>query len=408
MKKQFLNLLLILFCVQAHSQIVYENGYFINDNNEKTECLIKNIDWHFNPSEFEYKLFETSEAQTASILFVKEFGITNVSKYVRAKVNIDRSSEDIAKLNSNRNPEFKEEILFLKVLIEGTATLFIYDERDLRRFFYQTNNSEINQLIYKSFLVNNKQIGYNIQFRQQLQNDLKCETTVVNDIKDLPYYKKELIRFFIDYNKCLKTVYVNFDEKDRKKFVNLTIRPGANYSTLAIQKSSPTQSYTDFDPSLSYRLGLEIEFLMPFNKNKWAIIIEPTYQNFKSQSNSVFSVNYKSIELPMGIRHYFHLNGKSKVFLNTSFVLDLSTNSTIKYKSINILDISSRYNYAIGLGYKYNDRFSFELRYFTTRNVLENITYWSSEYNAMSFIVGYSFLRTTADKKNKRSALSGN
>jgi len=407
MKNQFLILLLILLCMHAQSQIVYENGYFINDNNEKTECIIKNIDWQFNPSEFEYKLSETSETQTASIRFVKEFGITNVSKYVRAKVNIDRSNEDIAKLNSNRNPEFKEEILFLKVLIEGNASLFIYEERELRRFFYQTNNSEINQLIYKSFLVNNKQIGYNIQFRQQLHNDLKCETISINDIKNLPYYKKELIRFFIDYNKCLKTGYVNFDEKARRKFVNLTIRPGANYSSLVI-KNSLSSSHTDFEPKLSFRLGMEMELLMPFNKNKWAFIIEPTYQSFKSQSNTTYSVNYKSVELPLGIRHYFYLNEKSKVFLNSSIVIDFITNSTLKNRSFEILELRSFYNYAIGFGFKYNDRFSIELRYLTKRNILSNHTYWASEYKTMSFIMGYSFLRTTASKKNKRSAVSGN
>ena len=36
----------------------------------------------------------------------------------------------------------------------------------------------------------------------------------------------------------------------------------------------------------SFRFGLEAEFVMGFNNNKWAFLLEPTYQQFESEGNS--------------------------------------------------------------------------------------------------------------------------
>lgn len=396
MKKYLVVLFMLIFCLKAYSQIVFENGYFINDNDQRVECLIKNIDWQYNPADFVYKLSETSDIQIANIQTVKEFGIKKSSKYVRAKVNIDRSSEDLAKLTSNRYPAFQEETLFLKVLVEGKATLFIYEERGLKRFFYQTANSELNQLIHKSFLIDNNKIGYNDQYRQQLRNDLQCQNIDFNDINKLEFYKNELVRFFIKYNNCQNASYINYGAKNRKEKVNLTIRPGVKHSSLSLVNytSSFTSEQIDFESSFGFRLGGEIEFILPFNKSKWAVIIEPTYQGFKSQkvyNNQKIDVKYKSIELAFGVRHYFYFNERSKIFINSSFIWDLTTNSSIEYDTGRILDISTIYNYAVGLGYNYYNKYSIELRYHTSRNILVRYTYWNSEYKTISMILGYSF-----------------
>ena len=394
MKKQLLVLIMIAFCLNTFSQIEFEEGYFINDSNKRVDCLIKNTDWQFNPSEFKYKLSETSEIQTASIRLVKEFGIKQASKYVRAKVNIDRSSQDINKLTSKRNPTFQEEILFLKLLVEGKASLFIYEERGFKRFFYQTGDSKISQLIYKSFLVENKHIGHNNQFRQQLRNDVNCQNNTLNEITELNYTKNELVGFFVNYNECQNSDYVNYDAKDKKGLVNLSIRPGFNNSSLVVYDAVLDEKYIDFGNLVRIRLGVEFELLMPFNKNKWAVVIEPTYQNYKSQKefkNQSFTIDYWSIEMPVGFRHYFYFNKSSKVFINASFIWDISTNSTMKLGSWATYEISAFNNYAIGLGYKYSDSYSIEMKYHTNKNLLEKYYYWYTEYETISIILGYSF-----------------
>ena len=146
--------LLTILSIKSFSQIVFEEGYFINESNQKINCLIKNIDWANNPSEFKYKISQDDPVREIDIQKVKEFGITGVTKYIRADVDIDRSGNDINSLGIEKDPVFQKERVFLKVLIEGKASLFIYEERNFTRFFYKMGDSEINQLVYKRYLSN--------------------------------------------------------------------------------------------------------------------------------------------------------------------------------------------------------------------------------------------------------------
>jgi hypothetical protein len=409
MRKQLLVIALItISCIESSSQIIFENGYFINESNKKINCLIKNIDWKNNPTEFEYKLFPNDTVQTATIETVKEFGINNVSKYIRAKTNIDRSSDQIDELSSDRNPNFQEELLFLKVLIEGQASFFVYTDGSLTRFFYKLNDSEINQLVYKRYLVDNK-ISKNDYFKQQLFLDLKCEGMQLKDLKHIRYNRKELGRIFVKYNKCINSNYVNHEPDKKRDLFNFSIRPGLNYSSLEINNSAPDSRDTGFGSkfgsNFGIRFGVEAEFILPFNKNKWRIIVEPTYQYYKSEQSKetsnfsggilVSKVDYESIELPIGIRHYFHLNDESKLFTNISYVLDFARSSTIDFfrqdnSMLNSLEVKSRPNVAMGIGYKFEDKYNIEMRYSRSRNILGDYLLWGADYRTISIIIGYT------------------
>lgn len=405
MRKQLLLIALFtILCAESYSQIIFENGYFIDESNNKNECLIKNVDWKNNPTEFEYKFSQNDTVHKATFKTVKEFGIYNVSKYIRAKTNIDKSSEQIDKMSSERNPNFQEELLFLKVLIEGKASLFLYIDGNLTRFFYKLNDSEIQQLVYKRYLINDT-ILVNNSFKQELFLKLKCEEIVLNDIKNLRYSNRDLEKLFIKYNKCTGSDYINYKTKQNKDLFNLTFRPSLNYSSLEIQNSVLGFNDIDFRNKLGIRFGIEAEFILPFNKNKWGIIVEPTYQYFKSEQSKetgnvsggilVSRIDYKSIELPVGVRYYFYLNDKSKLFTNISYVFDFSNNSSIKFlrnddSMLDELEIKSRRNLALGIGYKYKNRYSMEIRYNTNREILSDYVYWSSNYSSLNIIFGLS------------------
>jgi len=409
MKKQLTFLFLAILSFTTYAQITFEKGYYITNSGQKVECLIRNVDWKNNPTEFEYKTTENDPTKKATIKTVKQFGIYNESKYIGYTVQIDRSSEHINNLSDTKDPLFKEEHLFLKVLVEGKATLFSYEEGSLRRFFYSVNDSKVEQLVFKKFLKpESLKIRKNNTFRSQLWNDLKCPDIPINDIKKIQYYKNHLSKFFLKYNQCINSEYTLFHKKKRsgKDAFNISIRPGLNSSSLSIQNPSRSASQrsrnVSFDNELGIRFGIEAEYAFPFNKNKWALILEPTYQYYKSENsitldpNTVFErtevvkADYSSIELPIGIRHYFFLSDKSKVFINGSYVLDFSTKSTIDYQSVEDLDGTTGTNFAFGLGYKQNNKYSIELRYMTPRNLLGNYQVWKSDYKTISVILGYT------------------
>lgn len=379
----------ISFSIDCNSQISYVKGYYINNSNQKIDCLIKNIDWESNPVEFDYKFTQQTEKKTLTIESVKEFGIYNVSKYMRFDVNIDRSSNRQDLLNNDKNPIFKTEKLFLKVLIEGEASLFIYKDESLTRYFYQTNHLDLNQLIFKEYKTLENKIGTNNQFRRQLYNNLKCSDISMNDLKHIDYNKKSLLNIFTKYYSCKNSGFVNFEEKVKSDLFNLNIRPGLNSSSLFINNDVSSRR-TDYGNKLAFRIGLEFEFIMKFNKNKWAVIIEPTYQYFTAEDKAITNlsntnVDYKSLELPIGVRHYLFLNNNSKIFINGSFIYDIVLNSKVRN-----LDASSSVNLAMGLGYNYNQKYSIEFRYHTNRDILKDYVAWNSDFKTISLIFGYT------------------
>lgn len=411
MKNRLLLILLfIVSSIKSFSQINFEKGYFINESNQKIECLIKNMDWSNNPTDFEYKLTEDSEIKKASITNTKEFGTYNSSKYIRAQVKIDRSSDAINDLSNERNPIFQDEQLFLKVLIDGDASLFLYlDTKNSQRFFYKAKkDSEIIQLVCKQFITD--AVYSNNLYRQQLYNDFKDCGISFEETGKIRYKQWELEDFFKKINKDSNSNYVNYQSKEKKDLFNLTLRPGLKLSSFSMEKEDGVFGKINFDNELSFRFGVEAECILPFNKNKWAVMVEPTFQHYESEKTIKYSryhfdpnpyyvvkADYASLELPIGIRHYFFINDKSKVFVNAFFMFDFNFDSTIEITNPNestfkqVHDIESDLSYGLGAGYKFKDKYGLELRYNLGRNIMANQNTWSSNYSSLDFIFGYSF-----------------
>lgn len=406
MKKHVLFLCGLFLTANVYAQITYEKGYYIDNAHQKVDCFIKNIDWANNPNKIEYKLREDSDKKKATIADIQEFGIYNTSKFIRKKVKIDRSSKNTDELSTVKEPIFNEEELFLKVLVEGKANLYEYVEGNLRRYFYNKNNSSVEPLIYKTYKKPSREIGINNSYRQQLWKDLSCSGIGIKKIENLEYKRKNLIQFFTEYSECHHEEVIVFQKNKKGSLFHLTLRPRLNRSFLKIQNTVTGYENTSAENNIGF--GIEAEFVLPFNKNKWGVVVEPTYQNFKSETtitaNGVLggkiitTTNYNSIEVPIGLRHYFFLNKNSKIFVNASYVLDVVLKSSIESSrengsSLSSLAIDTRTtNLAFGVGYKYNDKYSLAIRYQTGRTILASYDYWNSDFKTISIVFGYSIL----------------
>lgn len=359
------------------------------------------MDWKSNPKEFIYKLPRSRKQETATISNVTEFGISTTAKYVRATVNIDRSSNDANKISTTKSPIFKEETLFLKTLIEGDAILYSYEDRGLRRYFFkQKDESEFTQLVFKYYLTQTNEISKNFYYKQQLWNALKCSKISMSKISKIDYKQKDLLNFFTLYNNCNSDTPVkSYVVTKKRKFLNLTAKVGINQSSLTVNREVMYyENEMDFDPKTSIRFGVEAEILLPFNKNKWSLFLEPTYHAYKSTGSSggeTAEIDYKSIELPFGVRYYLFLDkkGNSKIFMNLAYVADISFNSLLKSSSPYFpdLELKTAGNLAIGLGFKLKN-YSIEVRHDFIRGILENHGFYTEEYSKSSIIFGYKFL----------------
>ena len=75
--------------------------------------------------------------------------------------------------------------------------------------------------------------------------------------------------------------------------------------------------------------------------------------------------------------------------MNASLIYDIVLNASIEYE-FRKLDIVSDMNMGFGAGYKYNNKYSLEFRYYTPRHLTEVKSNIETDYNTFSMIFGYT------------------
>ncbi|KFF17631.1 hypothetical protein IW22_20165 [Chryseobacterium sp. JM1] len=410
MNKQLLTFLLgVILCVQLSAQNNFEKGYIINNDGSKVEGLIKNMDWNRSPIQIEFKQDNSAVSKLVGIDAIKEFEVDGKAKYVRSEVEIDMSSDDTSSLDDEEKPSYTKKTVLLKVIVEGEYTLYGYSNENIKRFFYQKEDTK-EPLVFKRYMISGSSIAKNNTYIKQLQALSNCENVKASQISGLEYRESDLRDLFIKFNSCKNADYKSFEEKEKKSFFHVSLRPGANFSSLEITNQKKADIFSsDFGSQTNFRIGVELEYVMPFNNNKWAIILEPTYQYFKKTEKDVptttilgetvsnkATVKYSSVEIPVGVRYYAFLSEKSKLFFNASFIFDIPVGeSEAVFQRYQFADekikIGSAANFGFGVGYKYNDRFSVEFNMHTKRSIFEDdSSTYSADYKNFSVILGYT------------------
>ena len=401
--KKFTFLLLTFLSTGVFAQIKFEKGKITKSNGEEVEVLIKNQDWRSNPTQIEIKKDENSSSETLKLADISAFEINNEARYVKKKVNLDDSERDYGKLTYSSSPIYKEKELILKTIIAGQQNLYKYSIGDQDYYFFTNNEGDIEQLVYKPFLVDSNKVAYNKSFRSQILKNFKCSEVSKESLLKVDYNENDLKNLFININKCNNSE-IKFVEKDQNKKIDfkLSVRPRLNMNTLKLNTNSLEFGNIEFDTKSSFGLGLEAEFVLPFHKNKWAVIVEPNYVSYKAthqkyrsiaEITTTHTLDYSSIDVPIGVRHYMFINDNSKVFINAQYIQIFSLDSKIEVnrngQNVGTLEIGNGSNFSFGAGYKFKDRYSIEARYTSD---LKNKGTYENNYNMISFILGYKIL----------------
>jgi len=396
--KRFLCFLTVLVtAAAAFGQIKFVPAYFINNDGQRTECEIKDVDWANNPTSFEYRSGQSPPEQLM-IFDVKEFGITNGSVFRRFTVNIDRTSDDPNNLTISRNPEFKSETLFLRLLVTGKGVLYEYVDRGLKRYFYQVDQGEMQQLVYLRYLgtatdrTGDYETGYiesNNLYKQQLFNELKCGDIKQSDFANLKYDRANLMKIFKRYNKCQGVSSESVEAEHQSGTTHLTLRAGTAYNGFTLTNASNSTT-TSLDKALAFRVGLEIEIVMPFNKGLWSVVVEPDFQSYSSKNTSGSTqLDYKSIDLGVALRRYLILSDQRAFYVNLGFVYGLPLGGSEGLKIGNTpLKISSGVNVSAGIGYRINS-ISAEFFYGFGRGLMGDYVAYNSNYSGPGLMIGY-------------------
>ncbi|KIC63385.1 hypothetical protein [Chryseobacterium taiwanense] len=413
MKGIILSLPLFLASI-GYAQVKFEKGYIISKNdNAKKEVLIKNLDWINSPDNFTYKKDNNSIELKGTPSDIKEFRVYGSPKYISYNGLIDTSPSDLSNLSNQSEPENKNISTFLKEIISGDKNLYSYigSKSSITYFYSDSNVSEIKPLIYKKYHPdgNESLVATNESYLQQLKDIFNNDPKSLSLISQTRYSTNSLVKVFKVHNSQFSE---NSDEEaiNIKKVpikFNLHIRPGVNfYSPL---KTTYIVGSNEFPSTTNFRIGIEAEMVLPFNKNKWAILLEPTYSFYTNKKitaatgNNLYNMSmdgYSFINIPVGIRHYMYLNEKSKFFLNGQ--MNLITLRSGKAKTIDLdyegyifsqTKLASNQtfrSYSFGAGYNYNNKYSIELRYNTANNIIDSKEPQKAKISYTSIILGYN------------------
>lgn len=383
MKTKFLYILFVTSLSIAQPNFV--KGYYIDSRGVKIDCFIKNHKWKNNPTSFDIKIGLDGPTKNITLSELTEIAIDNEVKFSKSIVAIDISSDNMQDLDSNRQSNFVSKTVLLKVLVEGTYNLFVYEDENIstKMFFNNKSNKDIKQLIYKRYL-DDSNIKQNEDYKQQLINNLICDLKDNSSIERLKYTESDLVKYFLKVNICIGDVSSKQVSVKRELKVNYYPIISFNRANLSLDLKTgniPGQ-YTSEDKTL-FGVGFEMETIMP--NNQWALYIQPTYisnySNVISEYRSYFvnpnidiNIKYNYFQVPFGVRRYIIINNVSKLFVNLSYSYTyVFNNSTIEIKGDPKRNLGNpiRGNFSFGLGYQFQ-KFNIE---FTKCLPISNETY---------------------------------
>lgn len=415
MKEKLLFFLFIL-SIKFYGQINYNKSYFIDNNGNKIGCFIKDRDKKDNPTDFEYKL-STEESQTmkADIKNVKEFKVGEFLKYERATVKVDTSLVNLNSLNEKREPQWKEVTVFLEVLVDSKVSLYEYKIGNIKRFFYKTERGTIEQLICKKYTVYDEtgsRLVSNNDFQKQLWENVNCGNKNIDDLLKLKYGQKDLTKYFTDYNICKNNEIVAFEKKSESGSINFKVDVGISSASLSIS-NHVTNVTSDFEKKTNFIGGAEIEWVLPVNRNKWALYLAPSYNSYKSPGMGIsynrgpfssdtiienWNASLSYIDVAFGVRYYIFISDNSRIFIAGSYINSSMLSSDI-HQDQGVYKVEAKIRNRLGgsIGYSYKNKFNVELKY-SGANIFDNYVYWDSNYSTTSLTFGY----TIFDSKKKK------
>lgn len=415
MKKIFSFAFVALFSLLCYSQSNFKKGKIIKNNDQVVECYINSRDWSYNPTKISYKINENdSQILEEDLTTIKSFEIFDISKYVRLQLKIDNSSNKVNDYTYNREPDYTDQTIFAKEIVFGNVSLYEYVGENYTRYIVTNGEGLVEQLIYKFYKVaeetnqasrnnDSSRPSYteNNDYRKQLGRLLKCPTLNFSALQTLRYTEDDLKSIIVKNNTCLDPNYVPTTRKGLKGDFNLNILAKANSTTYKMTD----QRFGPYDLTKHFGFGaaVEIEYIFLINNNKWAIIAEGSYNQFKSQGELKLSqfntdfvdVTYNNLDISLGLRYYLYSKTNFKLYTNISTFFNTPiSNSTINrtlFVDLNLRNTRGN-NYTFGVGTKIFNNFIFEARYISYSTVgligSESLT---TEASAFSFVLGYSF-----------------
>ena len=173
-----------------------------------------------------------------------------------------------------------------------------------------------------------------------------------------------------------------------------------NFTDFGVNDGTASARYIDFTNKTTHSFGLEIEYLIPFNQYQLSLFMESNYQYFSgthinNDNNKVTTVDYKAIEMPIGLNYYVVFNSNSRLFFRAAVIPNIVLDDSYITFSTHKEKLDSPVNAYIGIGFNYK-RLSIDYRYYTTQNLTVTMpeTANDSDFDHMSIRLSFTFAKS--------------
>ncbi|CAH1000562.1 hypothetical protein LEM8419_01696 [Neolewinella maritima] len=348
------------------AQQTYETGYLITTDGQRESVQILNVDWRYTPTTL--TVLRDGSPTIIDPATLTEFAIPGKARFVNHTVQLERSSTETQLLADAPSPQEEQRIL-LRTEVEGPASLYSYRTPQLTKFFLQLEaGTPPVQLMYQRWQGAGTTVRTNEQYVTQLRSALQCGTTSISAQTD--YQLRELRKVVLDYNSCrgaASTIYTNNAARGKRLYIGVT--PGVFFGKFELVDPGNDRMLVSMEAKASPRIGLELEYRLPFGNNKIALVFEPNYYRYKSSGTyspvsriEMAAADYSALELPVGLRYYSYLSSGTKAFATVMGGYNFFSGE-IMYDRGPDTELKGSFTASAGLGLRFREHFGIEVRY---------------------------------------------
>ena len=385
------------------AQNSYKTGYIIDQQGRRTEVEIYDKDWVSNPEHFRYRTVD-GETQQGDPRTIREFGYQDGSlRYRLFTVDIDQSSTRVTTMSTLPTPEYRAMTVYLEWLVDGEADLFFWKNGNTERLFLRLGEESPDQLVSRSYLKEGGVIDNTNQYRAELLKALDCGVSR-SDVLASSYTRESLADIVHQYNACIgvptEQQMVRTPRPDR---FSLALRLGAEQFWGMIHSDRTNGLGGDYtlDRTVSPRIGVEAQALLPFGNNRWALYTEAYYHSFNNRAAGPETaiIDYQSVNVAGGARRYIYLSQSTALFVNAALVLQFPISSSVQFPQRDTdqrKEVPAFRNAPLqaGIGISISDRYQMEFQINETQNVIGHLDSYTSYYTnikSLGLVLSYRF-----------------
>ena len=379
---------MIVFCIHAAAQSNRIPGYVVNTQGDTSRGFIvdKNDNWTVKSIEFSKD--QSGSTQSYNISDINSIYLQTYDAFYYSRlVKFDKKPSDLGNLDGDGKRNFATEQILLKLLVNGTLSLFTYTDENNKVHYFFAKDGKIEELELVRYMTGGRLAElpfYHTKLQQLAQG---CDAVKGTD---LPLDDKPLIKFVSQYNSCFRSsapgqkTFVSAPEKGK---VLLGVIAGGQSASLDYQ-SGDAKSFSGanhaggtYPGKTSFYFGLNLEFKPGRASTHSRPGFQVVYQNFPSTTRTwsaadqkdVYTLSLSTIRIGPSYKYLFvtgkkvspyfkaeaHgllLTNSKSLDVHTDVFGDVTTHEFVAFKNFG-------FSTAVSFGVIAIDRINAELRY---------------------------------------------